>query len=87
MKEQMKRPEYGPIAKVCLREYGEPSPLTREVAFPATEGHKHPYFTFSGGWAKIPNIDVSLIEHINPISWDNVILYGEYVVDRDLIKL
>lgn len=32
-------------------------------------------------------LDVSLIEHISPISWENIILYGEYVVDRDLIRL
>ena len=23
----------------------------------------------------------------SPITWDNVILYGEYVLDRDLIRL
>ncbi len=33
------------------------------------------------------NIDLSLIEHISPITWDNVILYGEYVIDQNLIKL
>jgi len=33
------------------------------------------------------NIDLSLIEHVSPIAWDNVILYGEYVLDRKLIKL
>ncbi len=32
------------------------------------------------------NIDLSLIEHISPIAWDNVILYGEYVLDRNLIR-
>jgi len=32
-------------------------------------------------------IDLSLLEHISPISWENVILYGEYVLDRNLIKL
>lgn len=29
----------------------------------------------------------NLVEHISPITWDNVILYGEYVLDRDLIRL
>ncbi len=29
------------------------------------------------------NIDLSLIEHISPITWDNVILYGEYVLDEN----
>lgn len=32
-------------------------------------------------------LDLSLLEHISPISWDNVILYGEYVLDRNLVKL
>lgn len=31
-------------------------------------------------------IDVSLLEHISPIEWENVILYGEYVINRDLIR-
>lgn len=31
-------------------------------------------------------IDVSLLEHISPIGWDNVILYGEYVLNRALIE-
>ena len=31
-------------------------------------------------------INVSLLEHISPIEWDNVILYGEYVLNRDLIR-
>jgi TnpA family transposase len=33
------------------------------------------------------SIDLSLMEHISPITWDNVILYGEYVLNRNLIKL
>ena len=28
----------------------------------------------------------SLLEHISPIEWDNVILYGEYIVDRNLVR-
>ena len=31
-------------------------------------------------------IDLSLLEHVSPIAWDNVILYGEYVIDKTLIK-
>ena len=33
------------------------------------------------------DLDWSLVEHISPITWDNVILYGEYVIDRSLIQL
>jgi TnpA family transposase len=33
------------------------------------------------------NIELSLMEHIIPITWDNVILYGEYVLNRSLIKV
>ncbi len=32
-------------------------------------------------------VDLSLLEHISPIGWENVILYGEYVLDRDLVRL
>ena len=32
-------------------------------------------------------VDLSLIEHISPITWDNVILYGEYVLDQRLVQL
>jgi hypothetical protein len=26
------------------------------------------------------------LEHISPIEWENVVLYGEYVIDRNLIR-
>ncbi len=32
-------------------------------------------------------IDIQLIEHISPITWGNVILYGEYVIDESLVRL
>ena len=31
-------------------------------------------------------IDLKLLEHISPITWDNVILYGEYILDKDLVR-
>ena len=31
-------------------------------------------------------IDTSLLPHISPIGWDNVVLYGQYVIDRTLIR-
>jgi hypothetical protein len=30
--------------------------------------------------------DVSLLEHVSPIEWDNVILYGQYVLDRNRVR-
>jgi len=33
-----------------------------------------------------PSIDVALLEHISPIGWDNVVLYGQYTLDRKLIQ-
>ena len=33
-----------------------------------------------------PPIDIALLEHISPIGWDNVVLYGQYTLDRDLIQ-
>ncbi len=32
-------------------------------------------------------VDLSLLEHISPIGWENVILYGEYVLNRGLVRL
>lgn len=32
-------------------------------------------------------VDLSFVQHISPITWDNVILYGEYNLDRNLIKI
>ena len=31
-------------------------------------------------------IDLSLLEHISPIEWDNVVLYGQYILDRKLVR-
>ena len=31
-------------------------------------------------------IDVAPLEHINPIEWDNVIRYGQYVLDRAQVR-
>ena len=31
-------------------------------------------------------IDISLLEHISPIEWENVVLYGDYVISRELIR-
>ena len=31
-------------------------------------------------------IDLSLLEHVSPIEWDNVVLYGQYILDRKLIR-
>jgi hypothetical protein len=32
------------------------------------------------------DVDSSLLEHISPIGWDNVLLYREYVLNRNLIR-
>ena len=31
-------------------------------------------------------IDLSLLAYISPIEWSNVILYGEYKLNRDLVR-
>jgi hypothetical protein len=31
-------------------------------------------------------IDISLLAHISPIEWSNVVLYGEYKLNRDLVR-
>ena len=39
-------------------------------------------------WCQPENdqIDVALLEHVSPIEWDNVILYGQYVLDRAQVR-
>ena len=32
------------------------------------------------------DIDISLLEHVSPIEWENVILYGQYVIDPERIR-
>ena len=31
-------------------------------------------------------VDLSLLKHISPIGWENIILYGEYVLNRSLVR-
>jgi hypothetical protein len=31
-------------------------------------------------------VDLSLLASISPIEWSNVILYGEYKLNRDLVR-
>jgi hypothetical protein len=31
-------------------------------------------------------IDLSLLEHVSPIEWDHVVLYGQYILDRKLVR-
>jgi len=31
-------------------------------------------------------IDLSLLEHISPVGWENITLYGEYVLNPNLIR-
>ena len=31
-------------------------------------------------------IDVTLLGHVSPIEWDNVILYGQYILDRAQVR-
>ena len=31
-------------------------------------------------------IDFNLLEHLSPIGWENIILYGEYVLKRSSVQ-
>ena len=31
-------------------------------------------------------VETSLLEHVSPIEWENVVLYGEYVIDKGWIR-
>ena len=38
-------------------------------------------------WCKPEDeIDFALLGHLSPIEWDNVILYGQYVLDRSQVR-
>jgi hypothetical protein len=39
------------------------------------------------GEPEVVGVDLSLLEHISPIGWENIILYGQYVLNRDLVQL
>ena len=30
-------------------------------------------------------VDSAFLPHISPIGWDNIVLYGEYALDRSLV--
>jgi hypothetical protein len=32
------------------------------------------------------NYDLSLLAHISPVGWENVILYGEYIIDEKKVR-
>ena len=32
-------------------------------------------------------IDLTLLKHVSPIEWDNVVLYGQYVLNRSHVQL
>lgn len=32
------------------------------------------------------NYDLSLLAHISPVGWENVILYGEYIIDKKRVR-
>ena len=31
-------------------------------------------------------IDISLLEHVSPIEWENIVLYGEYFIDQNWVR-
>ena len=42
--------------------------------------------TISQGDPAPDGIDLQLLEHVSPIEWDNVVLYGQYILDRKLVR-
>jgi hypothetical protein len=32
------------------------------------------------------SLSLSLLEHVSTIEWDNVVLYGQYILDRKLVR-
>ena len=42
--------------------------------------------TVRSGAVAEEGIDATLLQHVSPIEWDNVILYGQYVLDRARVR-
>ena len=42
--------------------------------------------TLRSGAIAEEGIDATLLQHVSPIEWDNVSLYGQYVLDRALVR-
>ena len=42
-------------------------------------------FVYCAAWKRCA-IHIRLLEHVSPIEWENVILYGQYVLDPDNIR-
>ena len=42
--------------------------------------------TVPSGAVAEEGIDTTLLQHASPIEWDNVILYGQYVLDRARVR-
>ena len=42
--------------------------------------------TLRSGAIAEEGIDATLLQHVSPIEWDNVILYGQYVLDRARVR-
>lgn len=32
------------------------------------------------------DLDLSLLKHVSPIEWENIVLYGQYLIDVNLIR-
>ena len=35
---------------------------------------------------ELDQFTLAMLPHVSPIGWDNIILYGEYVLDRNLVR-
>jgi len=46
---------------------------------------KEMYRVILEGEPEAASIDLSLLEHVSPVGWDNILLYGEYVLNRSLV--
>ena len=33
------------------------------------------------------NVDLDMLSHISPVAWENIILYGDYIMNRDKVRI
>ena len=81
---------YGRRGRINARELHEQmnscSCLTLQLACVAYWQAKEISRVLKIGIPEGEDIDNSLLEHVSPIEWENVILYGQYVLNPDDIR-
>jgi hypothetical protein len=58
----------------------------RDIKLRAKRENKHGAEVIRENDPEAAGVDISLLASVSPIEWTNVILYGEYRLNRNLVK-